>query len=217
MSFEWARLDQELLWRKRRGMTLHPKLVHEITQSGKATWRVLAMRGTRRPGNKDLVAIVVQRGSQQPVSSFKDILGDVLEKCAVDRKWMMQRFMPALIRVVVLGQDPSTALIDRNGQLPGWPPEILLNVLQVIALSESRKYGRGEPFGGRYLPVRLCAGVVWGIWGPENLNYGVLEQNAVAVLRALTGVREPTLGLVLAGGQAAHLTLTPKQLHALSL
>jgi hypothetical protein len=93
-----------------------------------------------------------------------------------------------------------------------------MKVPQVIALTEHRKYKRSEPFGGKYLLVRVCAGLTWGVWSPEDVTYGALMQDTVAVLRAQTGIREPTLGFVLShSAESGALTLTNEQLRALSL
>jgi hypothetical protein len=88
----------------------------------------------------------------------------------------------------------------------------------VIAVTEFRKYRHKEPFGGRYLLVRVCAGLAWGVWTQTDVTYASLMQDTVAVLRAQTGIREPTLGLVLSkSARFDEIALTRGQLEALSM
>ena len=127
-------------------------------------------------------------------------------------------FLTSLIDIVVFGEDPEESLVGPIPNLPGIPPQVLLTVLQVICLSEWRKYKHKEPYGGRYLPLRVCAGIAWGVWAEEDLSYGAFEQNTVAIMRFQSGVREPALGLVLASSSNARTReLTSEQLMVLSL
>lgn len=217
MSYTWKELDQLLRWNKRSEPDLPARLVHEENRP-EGRWAVLARRGQRGSGNEDIVAeIVPPDGNRQTIESLKQLVDDVLQKARENRDWMRGSFMPALVRVVVLGENPDSAL-PHPPELRGYPARVLLNALQVIALSEGRKYRHAEPFGGRYLLVRVCAGVVWGVWSEDDVDYAALKQDAVAVLRARTGVREPTLGLVLS--RAAGLKtvrLSACELEALSL
>lgn len=219
MSQDWVTLDNFLKWRRKQGVLLLPKSVHtEAAPDG--TWEVLAERGTRRSGNQDLIAIIRPPGSGAPqrVESFKSIVDDIFTKSDSHRSYMKEGFTPALVETVALQADPSVVLPPAPSGLPGLPASILLNTLQVIALTEWRKYRSSEPVGGRYLPVRLCAGIAWGVWDPQDITYGVLMQNAVAVLRATTGVREPTLGKVLAASsRLSSFELSRTELEALSL
>lgn len=221
MGMTWAEADELLKWNKKREPTLPPRAVHSYVDSDGDTWNVSGIRGTRASGNKDIIA-VVQRTSapgEQIIASFKDLAGDLFSKVAIDKDWMRHFFLPALIDVVVFGENPDVALASPPpNALPGIPPEVLLNVLQVICLSEKRKYGASEPYGGRYLPLRVCAGITWGVWASEDLGYGAFEQNTIAIMRFMSGVREPALGLVLASSSNARdREITPQQLMVLSL
>jgi hypothetical protein len=217
LGYEWNDLDSFLKWNIRREPGLPPRLVHSlVTPEGE--WRVRAKRGTRSTGNKDLLVLI--DGPREPtetIESLKQLVEDLSGKCDADRDWMKQFFMPALVAVVALGSNPDDVLLERMG-LPGYPSATLLNTLQVIALTEHRKYGRSEPFGGKYLLVRVCAGLTWGVWTTTDVTYGALMQDTVAVLRAQTGIREPTLGLVLAqSGLQDSFVLERRELQALSL
>lgn len=221
MGMTWAEADQLLKWNKRREPSLPPRPVHSFVDPAGERWDVSGIRGTRGSGNSDIVA-VLQRTSapgEQTIASFKDLAGDLFGKVTVDREWMRHYFLPALIDVVVFGENPDDALsVLPKDSLPGIPPGVLLNVLQVICLSEWRKYKHKEPYGGRYLPLRVCAGIAWGVWAEEDLSYGAFEQNTVAIMRFQSGVREPALGLVLASSSNARTReLTPEQLMVLSL
>ena len=218
MSFSWIELDAMLQWNVRREPSLPPRVVHQLAVS-EGTWTVSSRRGTRAPGNKDLLAIIEEPDSESlVVESLKQLVDDIANKSLVARDWMKSRFLPALVRVVALGSDPASHDLSVDSALPGYPPDILLNTLQVIALTEHRKYKSSEPFGGKYLLVRVCAGLAWGVWSAEEISYGVMMQNSVAILRAKTGIREPTLGLVLAQAMSAEtLRVSRIELEALSL
>lgn len=221
MGHTWIEADALLKWNKRSEPTLPPRSVHSYVAADGDTWEVSGIRGARASGNKDIIA-VVQRSSapgEQTIASFKDLAGDLFAKVAGDKDWMRHFFLPALIDVVVLGENPDVALSSPPPNvLPGIPPEVLLNVLQIICLSEWRKYRSSEPYGGRYLPLRVCAGIAWGVWADEDLGYGAFEQNTIAIMRFKSGVREPALGLVLAASlNAKPREITPEQMKVLSL
>jgi hypothetical protein len=219
MAHSWDDLDTLLKWNIRREPTLPARRVFSHTKAGTNHWFVDARRGTRAPGNKDLlVTIIGPDGALETVESLKQLVEDIAAKAETNREWMKTVFLPALIKTVALGEDPEQALVPAEPSLPGYPPIILLVTLQVIALTEHRKYGRAEPFGGKYLMVRVCGGLVWGVWSAADITYGALMQDTVAVLRAQTGIREPTLGLILAHSQpSGTLQLTSTQLEALAL
>ena len=221
MGMTWAEADELLKWNKRSEPGLPPRPVHSFVDPEGDRWDVFGVRGTRAPGNKDVIA-VVQRSSapgQQTIASFKDLAEDLFAKVAADREWMRHFFLPALIDVVLFGEKPDDALAGHpTDPLPGIPVEVLLNVLQVICISEWRKYRKSEPYGGRYLPLRVCAGIAWGVWASEDLGYGAFEQNTIAIMRFMSGVREPALGLVLASSpNAKPRQITPEQMKVLSL
>ena len=221
MGLTWTQADALLKWNKRSEPSLPPRPVHSHVDVEGDTWDVSGVRGTRASGNKDVIAVVQQSSApgEQTIASFKDLADDLFGKVAVDRDWMRHFFLPALIDVVVFGENPDVALASPPAApLPGIPPEVLLNVLQVICISEWRKYRSSEPYGGRYLPLRVCAGIAWGVWASEDLGYGAFEQNTIAIMRFKSGVREPALGLVLASSSnAKSREITPEQLKILSL
>lgn len=218
MSYSWSDLDLLLRWNVRREPTLPARLVHEaIVADG--TWRVLSKRGTRASGNRDPIALIEPpNASIEVIESLKQLVDDLGEKSTTARDWMRLHFMPALIKVVTFGTNPSEHVLPDEPSLSGYPPEVLLSALQVIALSEHRKYWRSEPFGGKYLLVRVCTGLAWGVWTTADASYGVMMQNSVAILRAQTGIREPTLGFVLAHSMSDEtLAVSREELEALSL
>jgi hypothetical protein len=219
MALAWDQLDTLLKWNKRKQPTLPARPVFALAEPGGGSWLVEAKRGNRAPGNKDLVVTIVDpTGALATVESLKQLVDDIASKSEADREWMKSVFLPSLIRTVALGEDPETALTPPANSLPGYPPVVLLVTLQVIALTEHRKYGRAEPFGGKYLLVRVCGGLAWGVWSAADVTYGALMQDTVAVLRAQTGIREPTLGMILAHSQPTGiLQLTPSQLLALAM
>lgn len=225
MGLTWKEADDLLRWDKRREPDLPPRHVYSHDDTAGESWSVSAKRGTRapgkrNPGNRDVIAVLERSSlpSEQTIASFKDLAGDLFKKVGADREWMRHFFLPASIDIVVFGEDPEEALVGPIPDLPGIPPQVLLTVLQVICLSEWRKYKHKEPYGGRYLPLRVCAGIAWGVWAEQDLSYGAFEQNTVAIMRFQSGVREPALGLVLASSSNARTReLTPDQLMVLSL
>lgn len=218
MAYTWADLDAHLRWDKRKEPDLPPKPVHEGTDGGGHTWRVYAKRGTEGRGNQDLVAPVESpSGRKTQIESLKQLADDIVEKARAHPAWMRRAFMPSLVRVIALG-DPISVLQRAPDDLPGYPPGTLLALPRIIGLTESRKYRAHQPLAGRYSIVRVCAGLVWGVWTEEDLDHGTMMQKTVAVLRAKTGVRETSLGWVLSKGEGLdRVTPSPAQLEALSL
>jgi len=220
MAHSWSELDDLLKWNARRQPTLPSRRVFSLIVKGQP-WHVDARRGNKRKGrgNQDLVATIVGPNGQQDAESLKQLIDDIATKVDASPDWMREAFLPALIRTVTFGDDPATVLPPPpRVALPGHPPLVLLVALQVIAITEHRKYGYREPFGGKYLLVRVCAGLIWGAWPMRVIGYGPLMQDTVASLRVHTGVREPPLGLVLAKSRSStSFHLSPAQLEALSL
>ena len=117
------------------------------------------------------MAIIKTPGaSEVAIESLKQLVGDIAEKSEVERDWMKTAFLSHLVRVVALGVDPEESFPGEPPNLGGYPARVLMKVLPVVALTEHRKYKRSEPFGGKYLLVRVCAGLTWGVWSPDDVT-----------------------------------------------
>jgi hypothetical protein len=132
----WVDLDQLLRWNVRREPDLPSRLVFEYIDVNERTWEV-SKRGTRRSGNMDPLAVISNDRQIQVVEALKDLAADISAKAVFDRNWMKSEFMPALVAAVCLEELP--ALSHTNpvpSELPGYPAEVLLHALQVLAFSE---------------------------------------------------------------------------------
>ena len=96
---------------------------------------------------------------------------------------------------VVFGDDPEDYRIPTG---PAWDgtvnPERLMSALQCLAVAEHRRYARYEAkMGGRFLPARFTAGIVYGLWTADDAKMVVRKgRPGVEMLERLNG-KPPTL------------------------
>jgi hypothetical protein len=136
---------------------------------------------------------------------------DAALKAALDPRFMVCDFLPALVRVIAEGEDPEAqppSATTPNFPVLGLGPLVFLTAAQVWGLVENRRYLRNEPGGGRTLATRFIIGIVFGRWSPREAELTVRQgSQGLDTLRGLRG-REPNfkqiLGRPLTAAACAH-------------
>jgi hypothetical protein len=150
---------------------------------------------TEKPGGDFVVEITDDTTSweskqfthQHIFDDFQD-KADLHEQAAKD---LMQHYA----RVVLEGVDVDRLIVFTPEEWQGTiNPAILLSALQCLAVAEHRRYARYEAkMGGRFLPARFAAGIVYGQWTADDAKLVVRKgRPGVEMLERLHG-KPPTL------------------------
>lgn len=150
---------------------------------------------TEKPGGDFVVEITDDTTSweskqfthQHIFDDFQD-KADLHEQAAKD---LMQHYA----RVVLEGVDVDRLIVFTPEEWQGTiNPAILLAALQCLAVAEHRRYARYEAkMGGRFLPARFAAGIVYGQWTADDAKLVVRKgRPGVEMLERLHG-KPPTL------------------------
>lgn len=132
-----------------------------------------------------------------------DFFLDIGKKADTNQAWVLSDYLPTYISML---HDDEPVLLDipgpRGKELvwSGVEPNKMLRTLQVIAVTEHRRYPKSEPLGGRYLLLRFLTGIACGLWDAE-LAASYLKSGKVGLkkLRHRTGYTEPTIIEILEG------------------
>lgn len=106
-----------------------------------------------------------------------------------------KNLMQHYARVVLEGVDVDRLIVFTPEEWQGTiNPAILLAALQCLAVAEHRRYARYEAkMGGRFLPARFAAGIVYGLWTADDAKMVVRKgRPGVEMLERLNG-KPPTL------------------------
>jgi hypothetical protein len=125
------------------------------------------------PNGGDFVVMVTDPNVDWILHQFthEDLFVDIDLKTCEDPPYA-GRLMKQYARVVYSGEDPLSFKWD--GVPPGWKamtvdPVRFLCAVQCLALAEHRRYPQFESKGGgRYLPARFAAGIVYKYWTWED-------------------------------------------------
>jgi hypothetical protein len=124
---------------------------------------------TETPGGDFVVEITDDSTSwEQKQFTHQDIFEDFQDKTEVDAE--VAEELMGIYANVVLGADPDDFFIPTSplwdGTVMSWT---LIPALQCLAVAEHRRYARYEAkMGGRFLPARFVAGIVYGQWTAEQ-------------------------------------------------
>lgn len=156
------------------------------------------MNDTETPGG-DFVVEITDGSTSWESKQFthQDIFEDFQDKADLDQG-AAERLM-RLYAKVVLGDDPEGFhKASERASSDSWEgtldPETLLCALQCLAVAEHRRYARFEAkMGGRFLPARFAAGIVYGLWTADDAKMWVRKgRPGVEALERLHG-KPPTL------------------------
>lgn len=150
---------------------------------------------TETPGGDFVVEITDDTTSWESKQfTHQQIFDDFQDKTDLDEhaaKELMQHYA----RVVLEGVDVDRLIVFTPDVWEGTiNTSILLAALQCLAVAEHRRYARYEAkMGGRFLPARFVAGIVYGQWTAEDAKMVVRKgRPGVEMLERLNG-KPPTL------------------------
>ena len=149
---------------------------------------------TEKPGGDFVVEITDDSTSWESKQfTHQHIFDDFQDKADLDRG-QAEKLMVFYAKVV-FGEDPDDFYIPTS---PAWEgtvkPSTLIYALQCLAVAEHRRYARYEAKqGGRFLPARFAAGIVYGQWTADDAKMVVRKgRPGVEMLERLHG-KPPTL------------------------
>lgn len=152
---------------------------------------------TEKPGGDFVVEITDDTTSWEAKQfTHQHIFEDFQDKADLDAE-QAQKLMQ-LYAKVVLGEDPDTFYKYGMPRSEAWGGTVkvdtLLAALQCLAVAEHRRYARYEAkMGGRFLPARFAAGIVYGQWTADDAKLVVRKgRPGVEMLERLHG-KPPTL------------------------
>lgn len=149
---------------------------------------------TEKPGGDFVVEITDDTTSWESKQfTHQHIFDDFQDKADLDVEHAEE--LMKIYAKVVFGEDPEDYRIPTS---PAWDgtvnPERLMAALQCLAVAEHRRYARYEAkMGGRFLPARFAAGIVYGLWTADDAKMVVRKgRPGVEMLERLNG-KPPTL------------------------
>jgi hypothetical protein len=150
---------------------------------------------TEKPGGDFVVEITDDTTSWESKQfTHQHIFDDFQDKADLNEgaaKDLMQHYA----RVVLEGVDVDRLIVFTPEEWRGTVnTTTLLAALQCLAVAEHRRYARYEAkMGGRFLPARFAAGIVYGHWTAEDAKLVVRKgRPGVEMLERLNGA-PPTL------------------------
>ncbi len=150
---------------------------------------------TEKPGGDFVVEITDDTTSWESKQfTHQHIFDDFQSKTDLDAD-AAKELMHFYARVVLEGVDVDRLIVFTPDVWEGTVnPATLLAALQCLAVAEHRRYARYEAkMGGRFLPARFVAGIVYGQWTAEDAKLVVRKgRPGVEMLERLHG-KPPTL------------------------
>lgn len=135
--------------------------------------------------------------------THQQIFDDFQDKTDLDKQ-AAKELMHFYARIVLEGADVDELIVFTPDVWEGTiNTSILLSALQCLAVAEHRRYARYEAkMGGRFLPARFVAGIVYGQWTADDAKMVVRKgRPGVEMLERLNG-KPPTLQELAYGLQA---------------
>jgi hypothetical protein len=152
---------------------------------------------TEKPGGDFVVEITDDTTSWEAKQfTHQHIFEDFQDKADLDEE-AAKRLMQFYAKVV-FGDDPDDYYKYVGVSVPAWEGTVrvdtLMAALQCLAVAEHRRYARYEAkMGGRFLPARFVAGIVYGHWTADDAKMVVRKgRPGVEMLERLHG-KPPTL------------------------
>lgn len=153
---------------------------------------------TEKPGGDFVVEItddITNWGAKQ--FTHQDIFDDFQDKTDADAD-AAKKLMQFYAAIVLHGADPDDYYKHVGIAVEAWKGTVsvstLVAALQCLAVAEHRRYARYEAkMGGRFLPARFAAGIVYGQWTSDDAKLVVRKgRPGVEMLERLHG-KPPSL------------------------
>jgi hypothetical protein len=128
---------------------------------------------TEKPGGDFVVEITDDTTSWESKQfTHQHIFDDFQSKTDLHAE-QAERLMQLYAKVVLDQEDPDNFWKYTGASVPEWEGTVsvptLIAALQCLAVAEHRRYARYEAkMGGRFLPARFAAGIVYGHWTAEQ-------------------------------------------------
>jgi hypothetical protein len=153
---------------------------------------------TEKPGG-DFVVEITDDSTSWEARQFThqhifDDFQDKTDMCAEYAEKLMQFYA----KMILHGTDPDDYYKYVGVAVPAWKGTLaiptLVAALQCLAVAEHRRYARYEAkMGGRFLPARFAAGIVYGQWTADDAKLVVRKgRPGVEMLERLNG-KPPTI------------------------
>lgn len=162
---------------------------------------------TEKPGG-DFVVEVTDDSTSWESKQFthQHIFDDFQDKADLDSE-KAQGLMQLYAKVILGEEDPDNYYKYTGVSVEAWVGTLdvltLISALQCLAVAEHRRYARYEAkMGGRFLPARFAAGIVYGHWTADDAKVVVRKgRPGVEMLERLHS-KPPTIQELASGLQA---------------